>query len=208
MSNIGTLITDDQVEDAVIATLRLWLPTYMSEVERQLGLDPAYYQRPPGDASYVVHSDFDKWPEEMLPLVIVVSPGIDDDPPKDGNRRYRASFQIGTICVVSSITQEETRRYAQRMGAALRAALIQKQSLGQAFEGRVRGVTWHGSRNNELQSDSERTIWANRQLFTVEVGDILGGAAGPSTPEPDPNTPPPGGPVDVDTVDLEFNLTH
>jgi hypothetical protein len=205
MSDIGTLITDDMVEDAVIATIKLWLPTYMSEVERQLGLTPNYYQRPPGDASYTVRADFDKWPEEMLPVVIVISPGIDDDPPKDGNRRYRASFQIGTVCVVSSINQLETRRYAYRMGAALRAVLVQKQSLGQAFDGRVRGVTWHGSRNNEMASEDQRSIWANRQLFTVEVGGVLGGAAGPTAPEPDPQTPPPGGSVEVETFhnDLE-----
>lgn len=207
MSQVGILITDDMVEDAVKATLQRWVPTYMSELERQLALDVPYYKRPVA-SSYLVRSDFDKWPEEMLPAVVVVSPGIDDDPPKDGNRRYRASFQIGVACVVSSINQEESRRAAYRMGAVIRAVLIQKQSLDKALTERVRGVTWHGSRNNELRPEDQRSIWANRQLFTVEVGDVLGGAAGPTAPEPDPQTPPPGGPVQVEEIFNDLELTH
>lgn len=202
MSVFGRILSDDQVEDAVISILKKWVPTYMSEVERQVGLDEGYYQRP---IHYTARSDFDKWPEEMLPTVIVISPGIDDDPEKEGRGIYRAKFEIGTVCVVSSTDALSTRRFSYRMGAAIRGAIIQHQSLDLALDGTVRGIDWIGERNNPVPQPepSDRTIWANRQLFSVDVGDVLTRTAGPpapaSTPLPDPTTPWPDDPV-VDTV--------
>lgn len=196
MTVFSTIISDDQVEEAVLETIRKWLPTYMSEVERQRGLDPPYYQRPQS-GSYYVRTDFDKWPEEMLPAVIIIAPGIEDDPTRSGAGIYRGKFGIAVTSVVSSNNQEETRRYAMRMGAAIRAAILQHQSLDQAMDGQVRGVDFVGSRNNELPPEDERTIWAYRQLFAVEVDSIVTRPAGPHTPEPpdDPNVPVPDWPT-------------
>lgn len=191
MTIFGSIIPDDIVEDAVVATIRKWLPTYMAEVERQLGLEPGYYKRPEYGA-YTVRADFDKFPEEMLPLVVIVSPGILDDPPKRGpNKTYSANFQINTTCIVSSTDQVETRRFASRMGAALRAVLVQHQSLDKGIAERVQGVTWIGERNNELPTEDERTIWANRQIFLVEVDDILSKIPGPRVPDADDYPPDP-----------------
>lgn len=193
MSIFNDIVSDDQVEDAVIATLRRWLPTYMSEVERQRGVEPGFYARPT-EGSFVVRTDFDKWPEEMLPLVIVISPGVDDDPARSGAGEYRGTFAIAVTCVVSSTDQTSTRRYAMRMGAAIRAALIQHQSLDQALEGKIGGVDWVGTRNNELPPEDDRSIWACRQLFAVQVNSILSRPAGPKTPEP-PDEPIPDWPT-------------
>src|SRR4051812_42745433 len=117
MSQFGRIISDDQVEDAVVDTLRKWTPTYLAEVERQRGLAPGYYQRPV-DSSFLLHTDFDKWPEEMLPVVEVISPGVDDDPPRKGAGDYHAHFMIGVIGIVSGAGQLESRRFAHRLGAA------------------------------------------------------------------------------------------
>src|SRR3954463_13420771 len=118
MTVFGTVISDDVVELATVNTLRTWVSTYLSEVERQRDLDPGYYTRPP-QGSITTRSDFDKWPEEQLPAIIVVAPGIPDDPVKQsGHGVYRASYDIGVVCVVSSNTREETRHYAQRLGAS------------------------------------------------------------------------------------------
>lgn len=189
MTVFGAIITDDQVEDAVLATLKKWLPTYMSEVERQVGLDAGYYKRPV-ESSYIARSDFDKWPEEMLPAIISISTGLEDDPVKDGYGHIRGHFLIGVAGIVSSIEKLETRRYAYRLGAAVRGALVQHPSLDLALGGRVRGVELVGGRNNELPPEDERTIWASRQVFDVEVGDFLS-TSGPAAddPLPDPTDP-------------------
>lgn len=181
MTIFGRIVSDDQVEDAVIATLRKWLPTMLSEVERQAGLEAGYHERP---VDYTSRTEFDKWPEEQLPLVIVVCPGIPDDPVKEGRGTYRAKYDIGIVVVVSSIDKDSTRRIAQRMGAAVRTVLAKKSSLDLAFDGTVRGTDWIGTKNNELRAEDDRTIWANRQLFTVEIGNVLTKGGGPTDPEP------------------------
>lgn len=208
MSVFGSIIPNDVIEDAVISTLRKWMPTYLSEVERQLGLEPPYYKRPEYGA-YTVRADFDKFPEEMLPLVVVVSPGLTDDPPKRGrDKTYSGRFQINVTCIVSSTDQTSTRHAAMRYGAAATAALIQNQSLDHGIGDRVRGIDWIGQRNREITSPepADRTLWGIRQVFLVEVDDILSKGGGPvdPDPQPDPTAPWPDPPTaDTVTVDIE-----
>jgi hypothetical protein len=190
MTLFGSIITDDQVEDAVMAVLKTWTNTELAEVERQTGVsdgEPPYYARP---ESWLVRNDMEKWPEEALPAVIVISTGTADEPRKDGSKRYTVPFAIGVACVVGAPDQEHARRFAYRLGAALRAALIHHQSLDGALDGRVRGVSWLASRNNEMPPEDGRTIWATRQVFVVEVEDVLTQSAGPARPEPPRPTPP------------------
>lgn len=188
-SFFGLIVTDDQVEDAVLATLKKWLPYHLSEVEEQVGLERGYYTRPVA-SSYTSRTDFDKWPEEMLPMIVTVSTGIDDDPLKDGDGRIRARFSIGVVAIVSSIDKLETRRYAYRMGAAIRSVLVRRASLDLALGARVRGVDLIGGRNNELPTEDERTMWASRQLFSVEIGDFLR-TSGPDLTDPPPDSTEP-----------------
>lgn len=187
------ILTDDQIEDAVLATLKLWIPSRLSEIESQLSISVGYYQRP---VAWEVKTDFQKFPEEMLPMIIAVSIGLDDRPLKSGARRYRAVWNIGVIAIASSISQADSRRAAYRLGAAARAALIHRQSLDGALGGTVRGIEWIGSTNNEVPSDDGRTIWAQRQVFRVEVDDVVTMSAGPAGPDAEPppgETPPPAG---------------
>lgn len=186
------ILTDDQVEDAVLATLRLWIPSKLSDIETQLFLSVGYYQRP---VAWEVKTDFQKFPEEQLPMVIVVSIGLDDRPVKAGSQKYRAVWDMGVITVASSIDQASSRRAAYRLGAAARAALVHRQSLDGALDSTVRGVEWIGSRNNEVPADDGRTAWAQRQVFRVEVDDIITMSAGPAGPDARPPVDPEGDPI-------------
>jgi hypothetical protein len=206
------ILSDDMVEDAVMATLRLWIPSKLSEVEASLGLAPGYYQRP---RSWEVRTGFDKFPEEMLPMIIVVSIGTDDRPEKDGSQAYRATFDIGVIGVVDSLDRTHARRFAYRLGAAARAALIHNQSLDLALGGTVRGVTPLGWINTDLPPEDDRTIRTQRQAFRVEVGNVITMNAGPATPpvdgsgNPIPDPPPTGDwPVIADRTKIRTTITH
>lgn len=192
----GRIVTDDMVEDAVMVVLKRWCSTYLAEVEENAGVDRMFYKRP---ASWMVRNDMDKWPEELLPAIIVVSTGLADAPVKEGRGAFRAKWLIGVAAVVSSTEQDLSRRFAYRLGAALRMVMIQKQSLDGALDGTVRGITWLDGRNNELPQPEpgQRTIWATRQMFSVEVGDVGFQNAGPTSPvpEPDPSAPYPDAPT-------------
>lgn len=189
MTVFGTIRTDDEVEDAVIATLRSWLPTYMSEVERQLSMTVGYYQRP-FHSSFTNRTDYEVWPEEMMPVISIECIGVEDDPKRDGRGGIRARYAMGVANTCSSNDSVYVREYAARMGAAIRAALMQHQSLDLGLDGSVRGVSFIGSRNNLLASQDERTIRAYRQLFIVEVGDVLTRGAGPAAPDAVPPADP------------------
>lgn len=188
----GSIITDDMVEDVVVACIKRWFSTFFGEVEEAVGLERGFYQRPP-EGSYFVRNDMEKWPEEMLPAIVVVSTGLVDRPVKDGKGTFRAKWSIGVGVVASSIAQDESRRYAYRMGAACRELLNNKQSLDKALDGNVRGIEWLDGRNNELLEPEagQRTIWAQRQLFAVEVAKVGSMFAGPTAPDPLPEAPDP-----------------
>lgn len=196
MSIFARTITDDQVEDAVVLTLKKWFSTELRVIEEDLGLTPGFYSRP---RAWEIHGDFDKFPEEQLPAVVVISAGTTDTPIKDGGKKYRAHFDIAIAVFASSLDMNRSRRFAYRMGGAARACMLHRQSLDGALDGTVRGVTWTSSRNGEMPVEDDRTIWATRQVFSVEVGDTITQSAGPPAPDADP--PPDGTPLpEWDTI--------
>jgi hypothetical protein len=183
------ILSDDVVEDAVTATLRRWMGTEMAEVERQRGLTEGHYGRP---RSYVTHTDFESFPEEQLPCIIVVSLGFGDEPKKEGSGSYRHFYNVGVAAIASSSNQDSSRRYAYRVGAAVAGCLVHNQSLDQGIGGRVQAIDLMEKRNGEIPPDGDRTLWIVRQVFRIEVRDALTKSAGPVFPdEPkDPDTIP------------------
>ena len=202
MTTVGTIIDDGMVEDAVIATLQAWISFYLAEVEEQRGLARGAYDRP---RSYMVRNDLTKWPEESLPAIVVISPGLSDRAVKEGRGLYRVPWQIGIAAVVSAKDHASTRRMAYRYAAAIRALLVQHQSLDGALGGVVRGVTWLDGRNNEMPAHDDRTVFASRQIFTVEVAEALQQNVGPlGVPPVDPLAPLDADPVvpDIDHIQV------
>lgn len=132
-------------------------------------------------------------------MTIVISAGLIDEPVKDGRWKFRAEWGIGVATVATSIDQAQSRRNAYRLGAAVRGVFAHHQSLDLALDGTVRGVRWLDSTNDELPPEGSRTIFVTKQVFAVEVDNVLTVGAGPATPEggppPDPidstDTPPP-----------------
>lgn len=206
MTIFERILDDGDVEDSVMACLQNWLPTYLSEVERQHNLDEGFYQRP---RSWRVRNDMEKWPEEQLPAIIVISTGLADNPVREGAGKHRAPWSIGIAAVVTSKDHLATRRMAYRYAAAIRAVMVQRQSLDLALDESVRGVTWIDGRNNELPPENDRTIFASRQVFAVEVGDVVTQGAGPVAPDPkpDPEEPYDDWPIVPDREHVENTIT-
>lgn len=207
MSIFGRILDDSDIENAIEAVLKRWLPTYLAEVERQHDLTPPFYKRP---SSWGIHSEMYKWEEDALPHILIIATGNNDQPVKDGRGQHRARWYIGVAAVVSAsgetgtLAKQNTRLMANRYAAAIRAILVQKQSLDGALDGTVRGIDWVDGRANDMNPGDERTIWASRQVFTIEVDDVVSKNHGPVEPDPpdDPDAPLPDYPVvpDVDHV--------
>jgi hypothetical protein len=81
-SEVGAVVTGRDVELAALALLQRWSGTYLAEMERQSGRAPASLPRVRG---WATAADFETWPEDQVPRVLLVSPGLLGPPMADGN---------------------------------------------------------------------------------------------------------------------------
>lgn len=193
----GPIFVAVNLEQAVIDTLKSWLRLYINEVQLQVGVTGSI----PMPRTYTTRRRFDKFPEDQLPTCVVVSPGLDSDPKKEGDGSYRAKWVIHVGMVVSTSDMVQTNLVAKIYGAAMRAAIIQHASLG----GIVCGMEWYDESYDDLPDDDvTRSLGATTLSFRVEVEEVVNWNKGPDgvfLPDPaDPDTPPNAQPGDQDHV--------
>jgi hypothetical protein len=184
-SIFGPLVGGSDLETWTVELVARWIGTYLSEAERQHGLAAGTLARP---RAIVRTTSLDKWPEDQLPAVLVVSVGTMEQPVKGGDGSFRARWRIALGGLVSARTQEETRTMAMLYGLALRALLIQRPSL----DGHAAGTVWTAETYDDLEYDDGRTLALAVEEFTVEVDGVTLADAGPVTPDDplDPETDP------------------
>jgi len=184
MSIFKTVVNANQVEAAVRDTLRTWFNTYLRETELQWGIPSRSIPEP---LSYIIAQDNAREAEDQLPAVVIVSPGLSDEPLKEGDGTYRAPWQVGIGIFASAKDRSSTEQLIRYYCAVIRAIMLQKRSLG----GFADNVVWSDESYDELDFDDERTISAGLVDFIVEVAGVVDGNAGPTvTVPPDPDTLP------------------
>jgi hypothetical protein len=194
------IVTANDVEQWVVALLRKWSGTYISELERQHGYAAGTLARVKG---WTLATTFDKWPEDQVPGLLVVSPGLIPPPVKSGGGVYRATWRVDVGCLCSARTMQQSHEQAQLMIAAHKSIVAQKPSL----EGHAIGAAWVDETYDPLDFDDTRSLYAGYASFAIEVDNVLTTLAGPLTPdEPlDPDTDPwPLWPT-VETFDVEID---
>ena len=196
-SIFGPIVTGADVERAALDTLKLWTPEYLAWVERATGREVGSLPRP---RSWVASISIDRWPEEQLPSVLLLSTGLAEEPARDGRGVYRAKFALGLAVVVSARDRRETDDLAKLYTAALRAALLHNQTLG----GLAEAVEWVDERYDALPGDRQRRrqLAAGQAVFRVEVHDVVAVKAGPSAPRQDPYPPYPDPPLATDVCSV------
>jgi hypothetical protein len=196
----GPIVTGATVERAALDTLRTHARLYIAETCRQEGRDPL-----PDPRGYIVASTFAKWPEDQLPVVVVISPGWAARPRRAGNGRVMVPWTLAAGVIVSA-TPDRTRENGQLYLAALRTLLAQEQSLG----GLAAGVDCIDEDYIPPFAFSRtRTLLALQATFVVTVPDAFtyGAGAGRWQP-PDPTDPtdPPNWPT-VKRTEIRLTLT-
>lgn len=197
-SIFGRIVTGGDVEAQALRVLKRWSDTYLSELERQHGYERRTFPRV---RAWAPAPTFDKWPEDQLPAVLLVSTGIPSPPPKRGGGEawYRARWLLGLGVVCSARTQAQSHEQAMLYLAAHRMILVQRPSL----EGYARGTVWVGESYDELEYDDTRSLGAGLAAFEVEVDNVASANAGPLTPD-DPDWPyEPWARVETVEVDVE-----
>jgi hypothetical protein len=194
--SIFDLVVDgSMVEAAARETLDEWFPTYLAELERQRGRDARSLPLP---RSYHTAPTFETWPEDQLPAVVIVSPGLAGAPVKNGRGRMHAPWALGIGVVVSARDQASTNEIAKLYAAAVRALLLQRGSLG----GFAAETEWVDERYDDLPAAGERTLGAGQAIFVVQVENVVYANGGPVAVPDDPYATPAGWPL-VQTTQIE-----
>lgn len=205
-SVFGPRVGSWDVEQAVVAVLNQRLATYVDKCARLKGIDPAadgFAIRP--KTPITTTKDFTDWPEERVPFVQVVCPGMADRPIRDVEG-YRAFWEINVFVVVSARDRAATRKARSVWEDAIGWCLNQNRSLG----GIATALDWLGESSADVPIDSseERTLQGAVLVCSVEVPDVLDPNAGPAVFIPDPGTgTPPGYPDDPEATDVVVDYT-
>lgn len=176
----GPIIGSYDVEQAVLAVLEEWLPTYLAEVARVRGIDQSIVPRP---RSMIQAKEFEGWPEDRLPCVQVVSPGLAERPERSPEG-YAAWWQINVFCVVHGRDKPATRRLRGIYEDAITACLMQRPGLG----GLATGMQWLGGGAGDVPIDERdtRTLAGAVTVMAVQVDSVLDPTLGPAQPDPLP----------------------
>lgn len=175
------IVTPGMVERAMAAAVELWIDTYLGQIERIEGYDPGQIERPRG---VITRSEFDKWPEEQIPLIVVMTSGLAGKPERHAQGNYHASWAVGVASIVSDIDQENTRQLSLAYAAAVRSLVLQHKMLKSATwpDGFANGTSWEDETYSDMPSLKERSISAARVIFSVGVDDVVTEYAGPREP--------------------------
>src|SRR5262245_7939817 len=101
MTIFRRILTTHEVETRAIPGLTKWVPTYPAELERQTEREPGSLPVP---RAWTTATSFDKWPEDQLPAVLVISPGLLEPPNGEGDGSYRAKYSLGIGVITSART--------------------------------------------------------------------------------------------------------
>lgn len=206
---IERIVDGDEVEQAMLSMLKLRYPTFIDEVAQQRAHKKgrAAYQAP---KSWIVVKEFDKWPENKLPCVIVVSPGMPEPPRKRGDGWYDAVWEIVVAVVVSAKTKKSSHKLGMRYGAALAKCVISNASLEGALEG-ASVIDWLGEDYADLPVEERRHLHVVRNVFHVKVEKVMNAYKAPEVYLPDDedtgHSPDYGDEPTVDPEKLSVDVT-
>lgn len=180
----GQIISPKAVEHAVVASLNEWLDDYLGELERVEGYAPNAIERPHG---IITSSEFSKWPEDQIPVVVVINLGLAGKPERRAEGRYDASWLIGIAAVVSDQDQSSTRDLAFTYLTAIRVAIGQHKMLKSPLhpDGFANFSMWHDETYSDIAFNESRTLGAGRSIFEIGVESVMTEFAGPREPYPD-----------------------
>jgi hypothetical protein len=192
----GPLIDGGEVEDRVIAHLRGWEPTHRAEIERRRADDHGWDNGLAPIKDYrVTHAADDKWPEDQLPMILALCPGLAGQPSVDGSGKVTVPYTVGIIAIASGIDRADAKAIARAHLAVATLSILQHRSIG----GLAESVKWVDGRNQEVTRgvDLDRNLFSASAIFQVSVPEAIDMSAGVAQPLSDPDTEP----ADRPTVD-------
>lgn len=180
----GEIFVSAKLEQTIIDTLKRWFPTYLQEIELQLGRTRGQI---PAPKSWAVRNRFDKMPENQMPGIVVFIPGLDDVPTMEGDGTIMATWRVGIAGIVYTSEPNTTNLVAKIYGAVIRGIMEQKGGEAKVFSG-IKLVDETYAEVPQLEDDGMMGVVA--LYFRVSVDQVVNKYLGPASPIPDPDTQP------------------
>jgi hypothetical protein len=189
----GRIVASCDVAQRALDQLRLFMPDYLAEQERQRGLPYGTLERP---VTYLWTTEQARWPEDELPAVLVLDNGFvassrDEDGVHDATADIAVSVIVrGDLPDVTPLNQDgrvDTGLRVRYSAAAVRACVAKQ----------VEGARWTGVEDfDDLPVRAGRTRAAGTVQFEIVEPSVLDDGPGPDEPTPDPAAgPPPDAPT-------------
>lgn len=180
MTVFNTILVASQLEEATLETLQRWIPTYLREVERQLGV---VINSTPVPALFTNRNSFDVLPGEKFPKVCAISPGLENTPTMNGTGQYRATWRMGVGAAIAADTEPQGNQWAKIYGAAIRAIMLNYPSLG----GLAEAVRWEDELYEDLAIPNQNQLFKTAGVyFTIDCNNVATRWSGPETPDEEP----------------------
>jgi len=185
---VGPMVTGGDIEDAVMAQLKAWLPRYLVAGEAQHGIPLGTTPVPKGWA--ITGRILDKLLSDQLPCVIVLAAGVGPSATeREATGALGAGWTLGVGVMFDAAWGRESRRRAQLYARAVQLALQQQplSALDQPCK-----VDWRGESYDELDFPSSRTYSASVANFNVHCREVANSDGGPppeAAPPADPTVP-------------------
>lgn len=177
-NEFGQIFLSPQFDSDLEVFFVKWIDTYLSEVEFRSGYDRRSIDRP---RSYNTVFDLDKYPEDALPTIAIVSAGINDPPERVGNGKYNGWWDWACVVIVGQKDEQATRIVAQLYGAAIRAMVLQHSDI----EGAVSDTLYESETYQYGQiTGRSRSIGIVALEFRSYIEGLIQEPEGPALPDP------------------------
>lgn len=207
MTVFGDWTSPRHIELAYIDHIERWITTYIAEAERQFGID-ARSLPVPARGQFTVHrSEFEKWPEDQTPAILVLAPGLAGDPRREADKSLTAPIAIGfgIIAAAGAIFEDAAAEIAQIIGVSIREIVLNLRPIGLD----VAGVELLDEQYGDVE---KRSLGSSRLIFRVWVKNWSPGPSGPIdrvNPPDDPYLPSGNYPtVQPGKIFIELNNTR
>jgi hypothetical protein len=179
----GEIFVASELEEATINLLREWFPTYLRHIEEKLSLPVGKLVAP---RVYTNRNSFDAIPGDDMPMCVVISPGLHDEPITRERGKYTAPWSLGIGIAIAAETETMANAMSKIYGAAARAIMLQHQDIN----GTAIRVDWLDETYDDLPiEDQLQQYRAAGVYFAVEVENVTDKYRGPSEPDADPYAP-------------------
>ena len=179
----GPIFDGSLLTRAVMATLKTWYPTYIKEIEIQRGWPTGQI---PAPKTYTERWAFDSYPDDKMPAVVVVCPGMAQPPRADGDGTVNGWWALGVGIIAAASTEDNSERLAKVYGAGARLILSQKGWLDESWEFNGCEVM-DESYIDVPDMEQSRTMRSAQVIAHVQVLNMWNEWAGPAaTSAPDP----------------------